>query len=305
MAFYTPLPHRALIVATGGDRFSFLQGLVSNDMRKVERGGTVWAALLTPQGKFLHEFFIFPLRDAVYLECERARRDDLLTRLSHYKLRSKVELAADDTLASGAAWGDDTAAALNLSSDADALLVRNGGIVYRDSRLVEAGARWALPADAAGSVLEACGLKPSTAEACDFHRLTLGLPDGSRDMEIEKALLLESGFEELHGVDFQKGCYMGQELTARTHYRARIKKRLMPVTIDGPTPAPGTALKADGANAGEMKSAQGGCGMALVRLEAWKKMGERALEADGSAVRPNVPTWMVLPDAEKDGPSQV
>ena len=304
MAFYTFLPHRALIAVIGDDRFSFLQGLVSNDMRMVERGGTVWAALLTPQGKFLHEFFVLPHRGTVYLECERARRDDLLTRLSRYKLRSKVELAVDDTLAPGAAWGDSAAADLNLSDDVDALLTGDNGLVYRDTRLMDAGMRWALPVDTADAALTACGLKPSTPEIFDVHRLALGLPDGSRDMEVEKALLLESGFEELHGVDFQKGCYMGQELTARTHYRALIKKRLMPVTIEGPTPAPGTALKVDGAEAGEMKSAQGGRGLALVRLEAWKKAGDGVLDANGTKVKPDMPAWMTLPDTEKEASTQ-
>ena len=304
MAFYTFLPHRALLAVTGDDRFSFLQGLISNDMRKVEGGGAVWAALLTPQGKFLHEFFVFPIDGVVYLECEHARRDDLLTRLSRYKLRSKVEMAAEDALAPGVAWGSGTAAALNLSGDAGALLARDGGVAYHDPRLAEAGARWALPTDSAKSSLAACGFEPSTPEAFDDHRLALGLPDGSRDMEIEKALLLESGFEELHGVDFQKGCYMGQELTARTHYRALIKKRLMPVTIDGPVPVPGTALQSDGAAAGEMKSAQGTHGLALIRIEAWKKASGGVLNASGTTVTPNVPSWMILPGAEEDVPHQ-
>jgi len=304
MAFYTLLPHRALITVSGGDRFRFLQGLVSNDMRKVERGGTVWAALLTPQGKFLHEFFIFSIGDAVYLECERARRDDLLSRLSRYKLRSKIQLESCDSFASGAIWGDPIATLLNLSDESDALVLRDGGVVYRDSRLVESGARWALPPDTANATLEACGLESSTPEVFDDHRLALGLPDGSRDMEIEKALLLESGFEELHGVDFQKGCYMGQELTARTHYRALIKKRLMPVLIDGPSPELGTALKVAGANAGEMKSVQGKRGLALVRLDAWRNATDGVLDADGTKVTPSVPAWMVLPNEKKDAPSQ-
>ena len=177
MASFSFLPHRALIAVSGSERFSFLQGLVSNDMRNVERGGSVWAALLTPQGKFLHEFFVFQINDVVYLECERDRRDDLLTRLLRYKLRSRVELVVDDALAPGAAWGDEVAAALNLSGEANALHVRDDGIVYRDSRLMETGARWALPPDTANTALSAYGLNSSTPEAFDDHRLALGLPD--------------------------------------------------------------------------------------------------------------------------------
>jgi len=290
-AHFSPLPHRAFVAVSGADRFSFLQGLVSNDIKRVEGGRAAWAAFLTPQGKFLHEFFMIPQGDAVLLECERARRDDLMTRLSRYKLRSKVVLLADDALTPGAAWGPGVLEKLNLG-DEGAPSMFGGGMTYADPRLKDAGARWGLPVESL-KLLENHGLTQASPEAYDAHRIALGLPDGSRDMEIDKALLLENGFPELHGVDFEKGCYVGQELTARTHYRALIKKRLMPVTIDGPTPSPGTALTANGANAGEMKSAVGNVGLALVRLEAWRAAGG-ALMAEGAKVTPRVPDWMEL-----------
>jgi folate-binding protein YgfZ len=277
MPFFSPLPHRALVAVRGEDRVGFLQGLVSNDMTKAAAGTGVWSAFLTPQGKFLHEFFAFAHDDALYLECERARRDDLITRLSRYKLRAKVSLAADDSLTPGVAWGDGAEA------------VTKSGAAYADPRLADAGYRWALT-EAEIAALENAGFTRAAPDAYDALRISLGLPDGSRDMEIEKALLLENGFAELHGVDFKKGCYIGQELTARTHYRALIKKRLMPVTIVGPTPAPGTALTVDGVEAGEMKTAVGGQGLALVKLEAWRKAG--TLEADGAKITPVQPGWM-------------
>ncbi len=300
MAFYTPLPHRALVAVRGEDRWTFLQGLISNDVSQGESGRAVWAALLTPQGKFLHEFFVVPHGDIALLECERARRDDLVTRLGRYKLRAKVSVAADDTLAVGAAWGDGVTAALKTSGEPGATIGLGSGIVYADPRLAGAGLRWALaPADA-GAQLEKAGLRCATPELYDGHRLALGLPDGSRDLEVEKALLLESGFEELHGVDFKKGCYIGQELTARTHYRALIKKRLMPVAIDGPAPPPGTALTADGQEAGEMRSAQGSRGLAVVRLEAWHKAKDGVLQAGDARITPIKPAWMTLPAPATD-----
>ena len=111
MAVFTTLPHRALIAVHGEDRYAFLQGLVSNDMAKVENGAAAWAAFLTPQGKFLHEFFVVPAGDAVLLECEHARRDDLVTRLSRFRLRAKASVAADARVVA-VAWGDDAASAL-------------------------------------------------------------------------------------------------------------------------------------------------------------------------------------------------
>jgi tRNA-modifying protein YgfZ len=291
---FTTLPHRALVAVRGDDRGSFLQGLVSNDVRRVEAGLAAWAAFLTPQGKFLHEFFMFTLGNAIWLECERDRRDDLITRLSKYRLRAKVILEPVDTLAVGAAWGRNVEAAFGLRAEPGTITPLGAGVVYTDPRLLDAGTRWALLADNAVDVLLELGLAQATPGNYDIQRFGLGLPDGSRDMEIEKALLLENGFDELGGVDYKKGCYVGQELTARTHYRALVKKRLMPVTVDGPTPAAGTPLFANGRDAGEMKSAANGMGLALVRLEAWREAPNGILEAGSARITPEPAGWMKL-----------
>ena len=291
MSFFSPLPHRALVSVQGADRFSFLQGMISNDVRHLESGEAMWAAFLTPQGKFLHEFFAIPHNDAVLLECERDRRADLVTRLSRYRLRAKVTLAPDDTMVVGVAWGDDAPARLKTTETLGAVAPLGAGVLYTDPRVQGAGVRFALPADHVGASLEKLGLQAADYET---HRIALGLPDGSRDLEVEKALLLENGFAELHGVDFNKGCYIGQELTARTHYRALIKKRLMPVVIDGETPATGTAITANGADAGEIRSVSGNKGLALVRLDAWR--GGGVLEAGRAKITPQRPAWMDLPE---------
>ena len=130
-----------------------------------------------------------------------------------------------------------------------------------------------------------------TGEMSNYERLrlSLGLPNGSRDMEVEKATLLESGFEELNGVDFDKGCYLGQELTARTKYRGLVKKRLMPVRIYGDPPAPGTEITQNGKNAGELRSTVDDIGMALIRLEALKS--DNPLIAGQATLSPQKPEW--------------
>ncbi len=295
MPFFSPLPHRALVAVRGEDRIGFLQGLVSNDMLKVQKGEAVWAAFLTPQGKFLHEFFAAPHADTVLLECERARRDDLVTRLSRYKLRAKVSVVVDDTLTPGVAWGDGVSAVFKINGAPGSVSPQGAGVVYADPRAAALGLRWAIGTDQVDELAK-LGLTRATPEAYDALRFDVGVPDGSRDMEIEKALLLENGFEELHGVDFEKGCYIGQELTARTHYRALIKKRLMPVGIEGPVPAPGTPLTIDGLEAGEMKSGAGHSGLALVKIDAWKKAG--TLDAGGAKITPRQPAWMKIGDAK-------
>ncbi len=115
--------------------------------------------------------------------------------------------------------------------------------------------------------------------AYDHLRLRLGVPDGSRDLVLEKSILLEAGFDELNGVDWDKGCYIGQELTARTKYRGLVKRRLVPVAIDGPAPAPGTIVTADGRDVGEMRSSNDEAGLALLRIEA--VLGNKRLTSRG------------------------
>ena len=138
----------------------------------------------------------------------------------------------------------------------------------------------------------------------DALRLSLGVPDGSRDLPVEKALLLESGFDELHGVDWDKGCYMGQELTARTKYRGLVKRRLFPVRVDGPLPAPGTAIQRNGQEVGEIRSGSGDRALAMLRLDAHgarradrRKRADRArsagLDAPAGTVRPPSPCGRV------------
>ena len=295
MPVHALLPPRALVAVRGPDRVGFLQGLVSNDVGRAKNGTAIWTAFLTPQGKFLHEFFVFSCpdeagEDVLWLECETLRRGDLIQRLSKYKLRSKVAIDPDDSLVAGVTWDEQPV------GTEGALTRVSGGVMYVDPRLAVAGRRWALPKDAVGRIW--AGVPVGSPQDYDAHRMSLGLPDGSRDMEVEKALLLENGFEELRGVDYGKGCYIGQELTARTHFRALIKKRLLPVKVSGIAPPPGSDLTTrDGADAGEMRSAIGDWGLALVRLEAWRKAPDGVLTAaNGVKLIPVVPDWMRLPE---------
>ncbi|MGC2856569.1 YgfZ/GcvT domain-containing protein [Novispirillum sp. DQ9] len=293
------LPHRGVLAIAGDDRKTFLQGLVSNDVTHVADDRAIHAAFLTPQGKFLHEFFISERDGTLFLDAEAERLEDLRTRLSRYRLRAKVTLEARPDLAVAVAFGaaKDT---LHLPSDVGAAKpFGEAGVAYVDPRLAQAGLRFVLPRADAEASLAAAGFTTGIPDDWEEHRLRLGLPDGSRDLTVEKALLMESGFEELHGIDFKKGCYIGQELTARMKYRALVKKRLMPVTIDGPLPAPGTPLTtADGKDAGEMRSGVlkpgGAIGLALIRLEH-RTAGP--LHAGAALVSPVLPDWMRLPEA--------
>jgi folate-binding protein YgfZ len=175
------------------------------------------------------------------------------------------------------------------------------GRIYIDPRLAAAGARTILPAATLSATLDDSGATAASPGEYDHHRLALGLPDGSRDLIVEKSLLLESGFDELHGVDFEKGCYVGQELTARTKFRGLVRKRLLRVNVEGSTPKPGTPVMAGDVELGEMRSARDGVGLALLRLDrlASAEADGAAIQVDGAALTPVTPDWAVLPKIDK------
>ena len=352
------LADRGLIRIGGPEARPFLNALLSNDVTRVGPDRAVYAALLTPQGKYLHDMIVFGLDGALWLDTERARQADLQRRLTLYKLRAKVEIAdGNPGRAVVALWGEGVAAKLGFSRPPSRSSVPPspsplpphaggegkkiapspprsggeartefsspplagervaakrpgegenlsslepgragpflGGIVAIDPRLTALGTRAILPAEDLAARLTAAGFAQADAADYDRHRLALGVPDGSRDLEIEKSLLLENNFEPLHGVDFDKGCYVGQELTARTKYRALIKKRLFKVTIDGPLPPPDTPVTLDGEDAGVLRSGRDGTALALLRLEQVAEAATkgRPLLAGAARLTPVKPDW--------------
>ena len=277
-SFTASLLDRGVVEVGGADRVSFLQGLVSNDVEQAAPGRAVWAALLTPQGKWLADFFILVDGDRLLLDCERAQAPMLVQRLGRYRLRARVALRdASAEFSVYATWGDGALAP--------------PGVAAPDPRLPEAGWR----------VLAREPVATNAGwEDWDRFRLRLGLPDGTRDLEPEKSVLLEAGFDELGGVSWTKGCYMGQELTARTRYRGLVKRRLIPVEAAGVAPAPGTPVLRDGAEVGTMRSGCEGRGLALLRVDALSE----ALRCGDAVLTPRPPPWLRLAErAGKPGPA--
>ena len=292
---YAELPGRGLLEVSGEDRIAFLQGLVTNDVTKASDRRAIFAALLTAQGRYLFDFFIFGLGEALYLETEAARLPDLQRRLSLYKLRSKVTLAdVSSRFAVAAAFGEDAPAALGLAGEGAAKAFADG-IAFVDPRLEALGLRCALPRASGFAALETAGFGRADEARYDAHRLAFGVPDGSRDLAPEKPLLLESGFDEMNGIDWQKGCYMGQELTARMKYRALVKKRLLPIIVAGKLSPAGTPVMLGNEEAGELRSGRDGRALALLRLDAAEAAAKGTpLLAGGARVTPDKPGWMKI-----------
>jgi folate-binding protein YgfZ len=268
MSSIAHLPDRAVVAVEGPDRVAFLQGLVSNDVALAAPGRAVWAALLSPQGKWLADFFILADGERLLLDVEQGHAAMLAQKLTRFRLRSKVTVAVLEGWQVHVAWGGVPE-------------VPAGAVAAPDPRLAEAGWRVLAPV-----VLDA----PASVEDWDAHRLALGLPEGSRDLETDKTVLLEAGFDELSGVSWTKGCYMGQELTARTKYRGLIKRRLVPVEVQGALPPPGTPVLRGEAEVGTLRSGRGGRALATLRLEAL----EGDLACGGAVLVPRLPGWIKI-----------
>jgi len=224
--FYTILPDRGLVTLTGPERHAFLQALITQDMSALTPEQPLYSCLLTPQGKFLHDFFVSETLDGqTLLDCEGGTRaQDLAKRLNLYRLRKKLDITVQDHI--------------------PVYAVFNASNGLPDPRHADMGRR---------SFEKPEGITEAPFTLWDEHRIRLGIPDGSRDLVIGQSTLDEGRIAAFHGVSYTKGCYVGQELTARMHYRGLGKKHLQTVNVN--------ALPIGA----ELRSSCGPVGLALVR----------------------------------------
>lgn len=267
--FSTELP-RDILEVSGEDQRSFLQGLISQDIDKVTPERSVYSTLLTPQGKYLHDFIILQRDDRLVFDCEKERSADLANRLARFKLRADVSLAPCPDMQVFAVFGDGAHETLGLASG-EGSTARTAGLLRTvDPRQTALGCRLIGPRPEIEAFLRERGIEPAGFDAYEQLRISLGVPDGSKDMEIEKSILLESNIDDLHGIDWEKGCYMGQELTARTKYRGLVKRGLFAFKTTENAAKPGDPILAGDKIVGEVRSANGNLILASVRIDALK-----------------------------------
>ena len=282
------LSGRGVLRIGGEEARSFLQNLVTNDVEKAGPDRAVYSALLTPQGKFLFDFFITEdpaNKGALLLDCDGARTDELAKRLTMYKLRAKVTIEdVSESLGIAAIWREDGTPAPE-------------GPGFADPRLAAMGRRAILPKAAIEAATEAAGAGAVPETAWHRHRIGLGVGDAARDFEPDRTFPLEVNFDELNGIDFHKGCYVGQEVTSRTKRRGSVRKRLLPVHVEGDLPPPDTPVKGGAREVGTIFSgdAETSRALALIRLDL---IGGSVLEAGTAEIRPEIPGWLRLEAAE-------
>ncbi|HTQ12343.1 MAG TPA: hypothetical protein VMH86_00605 [Rhizomicrobium sp.] len=263
------LDDRAVIALTGPEARGFLQGLITNDIAALAPGKALYAALLAPQGKILFDFLLAEGDGAILMDCAAPSAQALTKRLKMYRLRARVEIEPREQLAVLAEPGGPLPeAGINFADP------RHDGLGHRSI-----GARAEMPAGAA------------PGETYLMHRLDLGIPEGA-DFGSDRIFALDGGLDELHAVSFTKGCYVGQELTARMKHRGTARKRLLTLRGETALPAPGTALRAEGREIGEITSVYGTRGFALVRLDRLEEAGAAAIDADGARVSVIRPSWI-------------
>ncbi len=262
------LEDRSVIAITGPEVRTFLQGLITNDIERVAPSRAIYAALLTPQGKILFDFLITEGDAALLIDCHRDARDALIKRLTMYRLRAKVQIEAREQLRVLA--GLDSNAA-------------GRGITFADPRLLALGHR------TIGAQAEMPDTIPNAA-AYHEHRLALGLPEAG-DFGSDRMFALDADLDELHAINFEKGCYVGQELTARMKHRGTARKRLLLVESEHSLPANGD-LRAGGHSIGEIVSTYGTRGFALVRLDRLEEAGDATVEIDGARVTVTKQAWL-------------
>ena len=278
------LPDRGVIKVAGDDARRFLNGLATNDIGKVAPGTPRFAALLTPQGKIIVDFIAAeaPAEDGggFFLDCPRALAAALAQKLNFYKLRAKVTVA-------------DLSEALGVMAVWDGAGDTEYGLCYPDPRLPELGLRAMLPPHLAKEAAADLGATLTEAAAYEAHRIALGVPSGGQDFIYGDTFPHEADMDQLAGVDFEKGCYVGQEVVSRVEHRNSARTRVVPVAYEGGAPAGGLPVMAGDKQVGTIGSAAKGHGIALLRLDrvADAMAAGTPLMAGGIALRVVKPDW--------------
>jgi hypothetical protein len=267
---YFPLSSRSVISVSGSEREAFLQGLITNDVTKVDTATTIYALMLTPQGKYLYDFFISEHNGTYLIDCNATLKASIIKRLSMYKLRSDVQVTdASDQYKIVAAVGEK---AMNLPSPAceGHTQISSNTLMYIDPRHISVGIRAYILQNGESEPFASLGYKEEEESAYEHHRITCGIPSGDTDMVSGDTFPLDFRMDHFHAISYTKGCYVGQEVTARVHHRGKVRKKPYLVSADQhlPTSKDEVILSPSEKKLGKLCSTNTTTGLALLDSEA-------------------------------------
>jgi tRNA-modifying protein YgfZ len=276
------LPERGIVKVAGDDARRFLNGLATNDIGQVVPGRARYAALLTPQGKIIVDFLAAEAEPGdgggFFLDCPRALSGLLAEKLNFYKLRAKVTV-------------EDLSEALGVMAIWDGAALSEYGLSFADPRLPALGTRTILPPNVVAEAAADLGTTLVDADAYDAHRIALGVPRGGMDFAYGDTFPHEADMDQLAGVDFDKGCYVGQEVVSRVEHRSSARNRLVPVAYDEFAPSSGLAVMAGDKQVGTLGSTAKGRGLAMLRVD---RVAD-ALAAGATLSCGNIPLHLAKP----------
>jgi folate-binding protein YgfZ len=291
------LADRGIVRVAGADAEKLLQGLITNDMERVREGAAIHAALLSPQGKILFEFFVAGTEGEFLLETAAAEAANLAKRLSLYKLRANVEIGeVSGQYAVFVLWGDATAGSVAPA----------GATAFIDPRLAELGVRMIAPRESQSALLAATGARPAPADDWHGHRIALGVPEAGLDYQLGDTFLHEANYDQLNGVSFSKGCFIGQEVASRMQHRGGGRKRVVIVEGAGALAA-NAPITAGSVTLGSIGSVDGSRALALLRLDRAAEALAKGIVISAEAVPVSLskPGWAqfdLAPPARTEAP---
>ena len=279
----TILSDRGVVSVTGADAGKLLGGLITNEMSQLDAAPVLYAALLAPQGKVLFDFFVVKTADGFLIETLKARAGELVKRLTMYKLRAAAEIRdVSDDYRVGVVW-DGAVAPDDAGGDV---------LMFADPRLAALGQRVLVSSAVSGAAFaQSIGASAATEDAYHAHRIGLGVPEGGRDFVFGDTFPHEALLDQLHGVSFTKGCFVGQEVVSRMQHRTTVRKRIVMVRADADLPGEPLPVLAGQAEIGRLGSVAGARGLALARIDrvAEAQRDGMTLTVGGVPVRVEVP----------------
>ena len=290
--FAIHLSHKSIFLITGKDKIEFLQNIISNDIRHVSKEQSIYSTLLSPQGKFLYDFNIIQSGEDFLIQCNKNDIDDLIARLTIYKLRSDVVFVKKDEELLSLFINVDSKGIFESSKKIlGSTMVNEFGIFFNDTRISEFGIHGIIQKNKAEEFVKTLNLQTLPIQTYQKLCHNIGFFEFLSKDILNQIFSLELNLKELHGVDFKKGCFVGQENTARMNLKEKIRRRLLPVQILNGQPKEQETIKLNDKIIGKIISTNPHC-FALIKIEEEELLFKQSINLDSASIKIIKPYWL-------------